>query len=93
MHSGAIVLYTSRFLLLLLMAAAFGTVQSGMASCIQDRERGVVWEETIIFLPPASRMVFLSATLSNAGQARMCWLGAVMRLEPIAMQPTPSLLC
>ena len=25
-----------------------------------------MWEETIIFLPPAVRMVFLSATLSNA---------------------------
>lgn len=33
---------------------------------MQDRERGVVWEETIIGLPDACRMVFLSATLSNA---------------------------
>ena len=33
---------------------------------MQDRERGVVWEETIIFLPKGVRMVFLSATLSNA---------------------------
>ena len=48
------------------------------ASCAQDRERGVVWEETIIFLPPASRMVFLSATLSNAGRAHARWLYAVM---------------
>ncbi|KAK9798903.1 hypothetical protein WJX73_005375 [Symbiochloris irregularis] len=35
---------------------------------MQDRERGVVWEETIIFLPRAVRMVFLSATLSNAAE-------------------------
>lgn len=35
---------------------------------LQDRERGVVWEETIIFLPRQIRMVFLSATLSNATQ-------------------------
>ena len=35
---------------------------------MQDRERGVVWEETIIFLPRAARMVFLSATLSNAAE-------------------------
>lgn len=41
---------------------------AGHVGSVQDRERGVVWEETIIFLPPASRMVFLSATLSNAGQ-------------------------
>jgi superfamily II RNA helicase len=33
---------------------------------MQDRERGVVWEESIISLPRAVRMVFLSATLSNA---------------------------
>jgi ATP-dependent RNA helicase DOB1 len=33
---------------------------------MRDRERGVVWEETIIFLPPEIKMVFLSATLSNA---------------------------
>jgi superfamily II RNA helicase len=24
---------------------------------MQDRERGVVWEETIIFLPPETKMV------------------------------------
>ncbi|KAL6773736.1 hypothetical protein ACKKBG_A22275 [Auxenochlorella protothecoides x Auxenochlorella symbiontica] len=33
---------------------------------MQDRERGVIWEETIIFAPKDARMVFLSATLSNA---------------------------
>lgn len=35
---------------------------------MKDRERGVVWEETIILLPPEVRMVFLSATLPNAGE-------------------------
>jgi len=35
---------------------------------MQDRERGVVWEETIIFLPKETKMVFLSATLSNSVQ-------------------------
>ncbi|GAV86028.1 DEAD domain-containing protein/Helicase_C domain-containing protein/DSHCT domain-containing protein/rRNA_proc-arch domain-containing protein [Cephalotus follicularis] len=33
---------------------------------MRDKERGVVWEESIIFLPPAIKMVFLSATMSNA---------------------------
>ena len=33
---------------------------------MQDRDRGVVWEETIITLPRACRMAFLSATLANA---------------------------
>eukprot|EP00897_Mesotaenium_endlicherianum_P003950 jgi/Mesen1/3583/ME000020S03113 len=35
---------------------------------MRDRERGVVWEESIIFLPPAVKMVFLSATMSNAAE-------------------------
>jgi len=35
---------------------------------MQDRERGVVWEETIIFLQDDCKMVFLSATLSNAAE-------------------------
>ncbi|KAL6191856.1 hypothetical protein ACLB2K_038245 [Fragaria x ananassa] len=33
---------------------------------MKDRERGVVWEESIIFMPPEVKMVFLSATMSNA---------------------------
>ena len=33
---------------------------------MQDREHGVVWEEAIIFLAKDVRMVFMSATLSNA---------------------------
>lgn len=35
---------------------------------MQDRERGVVWEEAIIFLPKGARAVFLSATLANAAE-------------------------
>jgi len=33
---------------------------------MRDKERGVVWEETIILLPDACRFVFLSATIPNA---------------------------
>jgi ATP-dependent RNA helicase DOB1 len=33
---------------------------------MRDKERGVVWEETIILLPDAVRFVFLSATIPNA---------------------------
>eukprot|EP00735_Rhodelphis_limneticus_P006616 TRINITY_DN19045_c0_g1::TRINITY_DN19045_c0_g1_i1::g.13825::m.13825 TRINITY_DN19045_c0_g1::TRINITY_DN19045_c0_g1_i1::g.13825 ORF type:complete len:1043 (-),score=298.02,sp/P42285/SK2L2_HUMAN/58.93/0.0,rRNA_proc-arch/PF13234.1/2.4e-84,DSHCT/PF08148.7/1e-61,DEAD/PF00270.24/1.3e-20,DEAD/PF00270.24/2e+03,Helicase_C/PF00271.26/4.9e-07,MutS_III/PF05192.13/5.7,MutS_III/PF05192.13/2.3,DUF615/PF04751.9/0.12,Prp19/PF08606.6/12,Prp19/PF08606.6/40,DBC1/PF14443.1/0.25 TRINITY_DN19045_c0_g1_i1:103-3180(-) len=33
---------------------------------MRDKERGVVWEETIILLPDTVRMVFLSATIPNA---------------------------
>lgn len=33
---------------------------------MRDKERGVVWEETIILLPPKVHHVFLSATIPNA---------------------------
>ncbi|KAF6158465.1 hypothetical protein GIB67_022062 [Kingdonia uniflora] len=33
---------------------------------MKDRERGVVWEESIIFVPSVIKMVYLSATMSNA---------------------------
>ena len=33
---------------------------------MRDKERGVVWEETIILLPTAVKYVFLSATIPNA---------------------------
>ena len=35
---------------------------------MRDKSRGVVWEESIILLPPAMRMMFLSATIPNARQ-------------------------
>ncbi|CDZ97689.1 antiviral helicase [Phaffia rhodozyma] len=33
---------------------------------MRDKERGVVWEETIILLPPTVHFVFLSATIPNS---------------------------
>merc|ERR550514_1765181 len=33
---------------------------------MRDRDRGVVWEESIILLPDSVRLVFLSATIPNA---------------------------
>ena len=33
---------------------------------LRDKERGVVWEETIILMPDRVRFVFLSATIPNA---------------------------
>lgn len=43
---------------------------------MRDRERGVVWEESIISLSKAARMVFLSATLSNASEFAR-WISVV----------------
>jgi len=33
---------------------------------MRDKNRGVVWEETIILLPPKIPLVFLSATIPNS---------------------------
>jgi ATP-dependent RNA helicase DOB1 len=35
---------------------------------MRDKERGVVWEETLILLPHKVRYVFLSATIPNASE-------------------------
>jgi len=35
---------------------------------MRDKERGVVWEETIIMLPRQVKYVFLSATIGNPGE-------------------------
>lgn len=45
---------------------------------MQDRERGVVWEESIIFLPHQAHMVFLSATLANASEFA-AWVASLHR--------------
>jgi hypothetical protein len=38
---------------------------AGQVHYLRDRERGVVWEESIVLLPQSFRMIFLSATLPN----------------------------
>lgn len=49
---------------------------------MDDPERGTVWEESLIFLPPNVRLLALSATVSNLGQ--FCeWLEQV-RQRPVA---------
>lgn len=35
---------------------------------MRDRERGVVWEETLVLLPDTVRLVFLSATIPNSAE-------------------------
>lgn len=41
---------------------------------VNDAERGVVWEEVIIMLPPHIKLIFLSATTPNA-QDFSEWIG------------------
>ena len=43
---------------------------------MRDRERGVVWEESLILLPHSIRFVFLSATIPNSMQFAM-WISGV----------------
>lgn len=33
---------------------------------LRDKERGVVWEESIVLMPKTVRFAFLSATIPNA---------------------------
>jgi ATP-dependent RNA helicase HelY len=48
---------------------------------LDDRDRGTVWEEVLIYLPKHVRIVGLSATLSNLNEFA-AWLGKV-RGEPV----------
>ncbi len=43
------------------------------AHYLSDPERGVVWEEVLIYLPPRVRLLLLSATISN-GEEICSWL-------------------
>ena len=43
---------------------------------MRDKERGVVWEESIILLPHKVRFVFLSATIPNARQF-VSWIAKI----------------
>ena len=43
---------------------------------IADPERGVVWEETIIFCPTQSRLLLLSASIGNPGELS-AWISSI----------------
>ena len=59
---------------------------------MRDRERGVVWEESIVLVPSKIRFVFLSATIPNAPDFA-CWVSRV-HMQPCNVvytdyRPTP----
>ena len=56
--------------------AGLGVVVLDEVHFLQDAYRGSVWEEVITHLPPAVRLVCLSATVSNADEL-VAWLRAV----------------
>lgn len=43
---------------------------------LADRERGVVWEETIIFAPTQSRLLLLSASIGNPDEVA-AWISSI----------------
>jgi ATP-dependent RNA helicase HelY len=59
-----------------------------------DRDRGVVWEEVMIYLPPRIPLLLLSATIGNA-QEIAAWLSSVRHRECIVVEETerPVDLC
>lgn len=62
------------------------------AHYLSDPDRGVVWEEVLIYLPPRVRLLLLSATISNPRE--VCdWLKAVrgvpMRIVRSEERPVP----
>jgi len=46
------------------------------AHFLGDRDRGVVWEEIMIYLPPRIALLLLSATIGNGGEIA-AWLGQI----------------
>lgn len=50
------------------------------AHYLSDPDRGVVWEEVLIYLPPRVRLLMLSATISNPGDLRG-WLKEIRERE------------
>lgn len=59
---------------------------------MRNKERGVMWEETIILVPPSVRFVFLSATIPDASEFA-CWI-AKLHHQPVNVvytdyRPTP----
>ncbi|PHJ17915.1 dead deah box helicase domain-containing protein [Cystoisospora suis] len=68
------------------------TVIFDEAHYVNDLERGVVWEESIILLPREINMILLSATLPNYRQFAD-WVGSVKQREVFTLstnkRPTP----
>ncbi len=62
------------------------------AHYLGDEDRGVVWEETMIYLPQRIPLLLLSATIGNAGQIA-AWLEAIRgrpcQVVPAGKRPVP----
>ncbi|MCP3917741.1 MAG: DEAD/DEAH box helicase [bacterium] len=52
---------------------------------MDDRERGTVWEESLIFLPPEVRLICLSATISNVDQVG-AWMDEIRAQKTVVIR-------
>lgn len=52
---------------------------------MRDKDRGVVWEESIILLPHTVRFVFLSATIPNSQCVPCRALSCLLLLAPTVL--------
>ena len=50
------------------------------AHYLGERERGVVWEETLIYVPASTRLLLLSATIQNTNELAS-WLDSIRGVE------------
>jgi superfamily II RNA helicase len=50
------------------------------AHYLGEQERGVVWEETLIYLAPSTRLLLLSATIQNTREIAL-WLASIRDVE------------
>jgi len=57
------------------------------AHFLGDKDRGVVWEETMIYLPARIPLLLLSATIGNAGQISD-WLSSIRPKDCIVVEET-----
>ncbi len=58
---------------------------------MNDRQRGTVWEEAIIYCPPEIQLIALSATIANAGQLTdwINWVHGSTQLVDSTWRPVP----
>ncbi len=58
---------------------------------MNDRQRGTVWEESIIYCPPQIQIIALSATVANAGQLTewIRWVHGPTELIDSSWRPVP----
>ena len=56
---------------------------------LRDKERGVVWEESIVLMPKSVRFAFLSATIPNAMEFAE-WIARMHRCLTHSCLPAPA---